>query len=50
MKERAAKPTPRTSQSHGNGLNGACSLTLVEIRVATAKSEIEAEGETDPES
>jgi hypothetical protein len=50
MKERAAKATPRTSQSHGNGLNGACSVMLVEIRVATAESEVEAEGEADPES
>src|SRR5256885_16926689 len=49
MNETAANATPRTSQSHGNGLNGGCSVPL-EVRAATAKSPIEAEGEADPGS
>ena len=49
MNETAAKATPRTSHSHGNGLNGGCSVPL-EIREATAKSPIEAEGAADPVS
>src|SRR5437773_1016396 len=49
MNETAANATPRTSQSHGNGLNGGCSVPL-EVRAATAKSPIEAEGEADPVS
>ena len=49
MNETAANATPRTSQSQGNGLNGGCSVPL-EVRAATAKSPIEAEGEADPVS
>jgi len=49
MNETAAKATPRASHSHGNGLNGGCSVPL-EVRAATAKSPIEAEGEADPVS
>jgi hypothetical protein len=49
MNETAAKAAPRTSQSHGNGLNGGCSVPL-EVRVATATSPTAAEGEADPVS
>src|SRR3979409_182189 len=49
MNDRAANAMPRTSQSHGNGLNGACS-GAPETRLATAKSESEDEGEADPAS
>src|SRR5438477_781871 len=50
MSDSAAKATPRTSQSHGNGLNGGCSGVPLEIRAATAKSPVDAEGEADPVS
>ena len=49
MNDKAANAMPRTSQSHGNGLNGACSGAR-ETRLETAKSETEAEGEADPVS
>src|SRR5438477_5522965 len=49
MSDSAAKATPRTSHSHGNGLNGGCSLALG-FRAATAKSPVDAEGEADPVS
>jgi hypothetical protein len=41
MNETAAKTRPRTSQSHGNGLNGACSGAFRE-RSATLNSDVDA--------
>ena len=49
MNDTTANAMPRTSQSHGNGLKGACS-GAPETRLATAKSESEDEGEADPAS
>ena len=44
MNESAAKATPRTSQSHGNGLNGACSRAI-EVRSATENAEVSGLGD-----